>query len=279
MDIKVLLFTFLFGIGWGIGGIYWGKAIAAVGMALGISLLIGFTNVFGSIGPMLIYQPETLLTSGGITLIISLVIMIAGVLIISIAGQKKEKELSGQHEINQGANYNKTPFIVGFIFCLISGFLSALVNIGFIYGAPISEAAIAMGTATWASAFAIWVLVFTGNFGANLVYSLILMKKNNSFALFKKGKPAYWLWGLFMGITWPAGILLYGIAANMMGEFGAYVGFPMMLLFSIVAGNLAGVISGEWKGTANKSRMIMISGILVLILAFIFLSYANKLLS
>ena len=44
----VLGLTFLFGLGWGLGGIFWGKGIAALGMALGISLLMGLLNVFGS---------------------------------------------------------------------------------------------------------------------------------------------------------------------------------------------------------------------------------------
>lgn len=277
-DAKIIIITFLCGIGWGVGGIYWGKAIAAVGMALGISLLTGLVNVFGSIGPMIIYSPQTLITKGGITLIVAILVMIVGVLIISLAGKQKEKELSSDSE-NQSSQKKNVSLWIGLSYCIISGVLSALVNIGFIYGTPIAEITVNQGNVSWASGFAIWALIFTGNYLVNIIYSLALMVKNGSFQLyFKKSKTSYWLWALFMGITWPVGIVLYGIAANMMGEYGVYIGFPMMLLFSVVAGNLAGVFNGEWKGTGQKSRMLMILGILVLFTAFVFLSYANKLL-
>ena len=62
----ILLLVLLFGIGWGLGGIFWGKAISAVGMALGVSLLMGLINVFGSIGPMAISDPAKLATKGGV---------------------------------------------------------------------------------------------------------------------------------------------------------------------------------------------------------------------
>ena len=47
------------------GGIFWGKAIAVMGMALGISLLMGLLNVFGS--PVLLaftHGPGKLLEPG-----------------------------------------------------------------------------------------------------------------------------------------------------------------------------------------------------------------------
>lgn len=277
IDTFTIVITLLFGVGWGIGSIYWGKGISAVGMALGVTLAIGFVTLFGSIIPMIIFEPGELLTAGGIALIISITIMIVGVMIVSIAGQQKEKETAGNMGLKNPSN--KVPFLLGFFFCMISGILSAMVNIGFIFGAPIGEVAQSTGTPIWASGFAIWAWVFTGNFAVNLIYAIILTIKNNSFHHYlKNSKPSYWLWGLFMGITWPGAMVIYGIAAGMLGDFGAYVGFPMMLLFSIVAGNVAGVFLGEWKGTKIKSRRTMLIGVFVLVLAFTFLGYSNKLL-
>ena len=278
IDTSTIIITLLFGVCWGIGSIYWGKGISAVGMALGVTLAIGFVTLFGSIIPMLIFQPGELLTAGGIALMISIAIMIIGVLIISIAGQQKEKETSDS--IDEKSSKNKVPFLLGFFFCMISGILSAGVNIGFIFGAPVGEVAASTGTPLWATGFAIWVWVFTGNFGVNLIYAIILIIKNNSFYHFRKNsRPSYWLWGIFMGVTWPGAMVIYGIAAGILGDFGAYVGFPMMLLFSIIAGNIAGVMLGEWKGTKFKSRRTMIIGFFVLLLAFTFLGYSNKLLT
>lgn len=276
---RLIMITILCGIGWGLGGIFWGKAIAAVGMALGVSLLMGFINVFGSIGPMAIIDPAKLSSKGGMVLIGAVGIMIVGVVLISMAGKYKEQELSGSDN-NADSARPSTPFMLGLIFCVLSGVLSALVNFGFIYGAPIGEAAAETGTRAWATGFAIWALVFTGNYAVNFIYALVLMIKNKTAGLIlSEGKPIYWFWALFMGIAWPGGIAVYGIAANKMGAYGAYATFPMMILVSILAGNAAGALTGEWKGTSNRPKAWMIAGVAVLGIAFIVLGIANKAMS
>jgi L-rhamnose-H+ transport protein len=81
-----------------------------------------------------------------------------------------------------------------------------------------------------------------------------------------------------MGIAWPAGIAVYGIAAYLLGEYGAYVGFPMMLICSILFGNLAGALSGEWKGTSRQAKSVMTAGVLILIIALGVMGLSNHLL-
>jgi L-rhamnose-H+ transport protein len=82
-----------------------------------------------------------------------------------------------------------------------------------------------------------------------------------------------------MGLAWPGGIAIYGIAACQLGDYGAYVGFPMMLVCSILFGNLAGALSGEWKGTSPAARQAMIAGVVILILALGVMGLANQLLA
>ena len=36
-----------------------------------------------------------------------------------------------------------------------------------------------------------------------------------------------------MGIVWAGGIIVYGMGAFHIGELGAYIGFPMMLITSM----------------------------------------------
>ena len=275
----ILILVLLSGIGWGLGGIFWGKAISAVGMALGVSLLMGLINVFGSIGPMAISEPAKLATKGGLALIAAVAVMIIGVVFIALAGKFKEKELSVGKTPGE-ISKNSTPFMIGLLFCLLSGFLSALVNFGFIYGGQIAETAAKTGTSEWAKGLAIWALVFTGNYLVNFLYALYLMIKNKTTGLiFSQGTPAYWLWAVFMGLAWPGGVVIYGIAAYKMGAYGAYVGFPMMLLCAILFGNLAGALTGEWKGTSAKPKTIMVLGVLVLFIAFAMLGWSNKLMT
>ncbi|MBN2210808.1 MAG: hypothetical protein JW709_05365 [Sedimentisphaerales bacterium] len=273
---KILLLTFLFGIGWGLGGIFWGKAIAAVGMALGVSLLMGFINVFGPIGPMVVKEPEKLTEPGGLTLLLAVAVMIVGIVFIARAGKLRERELAGDASDDQAKN--ATPFAVGLLFCILSGLLSACVNFSLHFGDDIATSAKNLGASDVSANNAMWALVFTGNYLVNFIYALILMIKNKTTKLiFTHGKPMYWFWALFMGITWPIGITLMGIASGKLGDFGKYAAFPMMLLCAVLAGNLSGALTGEWKGTGKRSRMVMVLGVLILLSAFVILAISAKL--
>jgi L-rhamnose-H+ transport protein len=276
-----LLLTFLFGVGWGLGGIFWGKALAAVGMALGVSLLMGLINVFGSLVPLGIFQRDKVATTGGLTLIGAVGLMVLGIVFIARAGKIKEQDLAVNtpDEGSTAANKRSTPFTIGLLFCVVSGLLSALVNFGFISGAEIASAAEKSGASSWAKGFAIWALVFTGNYLVNFLYAAWLMAKNKSFAQIAEGDARHWGWVIFMGLAWPGGIAIYGIAADLLGGFGAYVGFPMMLVCSILFGNLAGALSGEWRGTSARAKSAMLIGVLILAVALGFMDVSNHLLA
>lgn len=279
-----VLLTLAFGVGWGLGGIFWGRAIAAVGMALGISLLMGLINVFGALGPMALREPARLVTAGGLTLISAVGVMILGVSVVALAGRLKERDQHAQpaegEKVPGAAATRRESFAIGLLYCVLSGVLSASVNFGFIYGKPLSDAAARLETPVWAQGFAIWALVFTGNYLVNTIYAFALMARNGTFGvLVRESRPTYWLAALFMGVAWPGGIAIYGIAAGKLGDYGAYVGFPMMLVCSILVGNLAGWWTGEWRATGERTRRLMQVGVVTLLVALAVLGLANHLLS
>jgi L-rhamnose-H+ transport protein len=267
--------TLLFGLGWGLGGIFWGKAIAAVGMALGVSLLMGLINVFGSPVPLAIKEPGKLVQPGGLVLLAAVGVMILGVAVCAAAGRMRQRDLGEQ----AAGGTVGSAFALGLLFCVVSGVLSAMVNVGFIFGEPIAEAAARHGAGAVAKNNAIWALVFTGNYLVNAMYALAVMVRRRTFSLIATGGSVrYWLWALFMGIAWPAGIILFGIGAGTMGRYGAFVAFPMMLVMAILFGNLAGILTGEWRGTSPRTRATMLAGVLVLFLAFGVFGLSSRLL-
>jgi L-rhamnose-H+ transport protein len=274
----LLVVTFLFGLGWGLGGIFWGKAIAAVGMALGVSLLMGMITIVGSPVPLAINEPAKLIEPGGLTLLAALGVMVVGVVLCAMAGARRDRELSVDAG-SQPAQGPSTPFALGLLFCLLSGVLSAMLNFGLVFGDPIRQAASPPEAPNPFAANAIWALVFTGNYLVNAGYAFFLMYRNRTFGLIlSEGTPTNWFWAFFMGTAWPLGIVLFGIGAGKMGEYGAYVGFPMMLLVAILFANLAGALGGEWRGTSSKTRAVMVGGLAVLFVAFAVFSLANMLL-
>lgn len=274
---SVLVAVVLSGVAWGIGGIFWGRGIQALGMALGVSLMMTLITVFGSIGPMTVFDSGQFTRPGGLMLLASLAVMTVGVVVIAIAGSRRAAEQAG---VDTASTIPSIPFAIGLVFAIASGILSSGVNFGFVLGSPLAAQAANSGVPSYATGFAIWSLVFTANYVINTIYGLWMMIKNGTLdRLLPDSKPSYWLAALFMGIAWPGGVIIYGIGAAGMGPFGAYVGFPMMLLVSILAGNIAGAFTGEWKGTTIKPRRLMAFGILILFGAFILLGFSNQLLA
>lgn len=275
-----LVSAVVFGVGWGIGGIFWGLGVSTIGLALAISIMMGLTSAIGSAGPLLIWEPEAFGTSSGLVLVVGLMIMIIGVAICANAGSLKSRELAGGpgEGAEPDAASSRAPFITGLIFCILGGTLSSFVNFGFaVSGKPIIEAAKEAGASEANAPNAVWTLVFTANYLVNFLYGLYLMIKNKTgHKLFQPGMGKNWCWAFYLGILWPLGVVLYGIGAAKLGAFGAYAGFPLLLICSILGSNLLGALTGEWKGTGAKPRRVMVAGVSVLVFAAVLFGYSAK---
>ena len=275
VEPRVLAGTLLLGLGCGLGGIVWGKAVAALGMALGISLLMGLLNVFAA--PMLLVirrGAAELLTPGGLTLLTAVALMVAGAAICAAAGAAKQRDLPTR------SAESAASLIVGLIFCVVSAVLSSLLYVAFVYGEPLRVAALKAHASETAASNAIWAIFFTGAYLVNTVYAFALMFKNKTIGrIVSHGSRGHWLWALFMGVAWPLGILLFGVGSDWLGkEHAAFVAFPVMLVTAIVFGNLAGALTGEWRGTSAKTRTTMVLGLMLLVAAFAVFGTAGRLL-
>jgi L-rhamnose-H+ transport protein len=278
VDPLRIAFVFSVGVLWGLGGIFWGKGIAAVGMAMGISIMMGLTTVISS--PVLLAVTkgkEKLFETGGLVLLAAVAIMVLGVVLCALAGIAKQRDLSQEGE-STGAK-NATPFAIGLMLCIISAVFSSMLNFGFVYGEPLKEATLKTQVSAASANNAIWALIFTGNYLVNAGYAFFLMWKNRTAKLIvSEGSASYWLGVCYLGVAWPLGVILYGIGADRMGDYGAYIAFPMLLVMSILFANLAGALTGEWRGVSKKTKSLMIAGILVLVAAFAVFGLSNALL-
>jgi L-rhamnose-H+ transport protein len=276
---KFALIAVVGGLSWGIGGIFWGRAIGAVGLALGVSLMMGLVTVFGSPVPLALKEPGKLIELGGLILLGALAVMVLGVVVCAWAGKLKNREMASTSAASQTAG-SGVPFTLGLLFCFVSAVASAMVNVGYVFAEPIAAAAENLRASKISAPNAVWALIFTANFGLNVAYTFYLMFRNRTFRLLRApGTAHYWLWVLFMGIAWPSGLVLYGIGAGKMGTYGPFVAWPMMLLSSILFGNLAGALGGEWKNTSSKPRGAMVAGVAILVVAFLIFGVAQKFLA
>ena len=67
------------------------------------------------------------------------------------------------------------------------------------------------------------------------------------------------------GVLWYLSIMFYGMGGSFMGVLGASVGWATMQSTAIIAGNVAGLASGEWKGATRYAIRMMVIGWVCLI--------------
>src|SRR6185369_5895502 len=102
---KILGFTFLFGVLWGIGGLTYGLGVRYLGVSLGSSIILGLCMVFGSLIPAVYYDflPRagkdtfSMMASynWGLIVFAGLVLCVIEIIICGKAGMMKEKQLLG----------------------------------------------------------------------------------------------------------------------------------------------------------------------------------------
>ena len=122
-----LLYTYIFGLLWGIGGLTYGLGVRYLGVSLGSSIILGLCMVFGSLIPSVYYQffPQAgkdsigLIASSrwGITVLSGLIVCVLGIIICGKAGTMKEQAIqAGNDDFSldkkDGKVKPKRPFIV-----------------------------------------------------------------------------------------------------------------------------------------------------------------------
>src|ERR1700710_2454193 len=100
-----ILYTFIFGLLWGIGGLTYGLGVRYLGVSLGSSIILGLCMVFGSLIPSIYYDivPKagkdtfSMMVSSdwGLIVLAGLVLCVIAIIICGRAGMLKEKQLSG----------------------------------------------------------------------------------------------------------------------------------------------------------------------------------------
>jgi L-rhamnose-H+ transport protein len=266
-----IVWTIVFGAGWGLGGIFFGLGISELGLSLGTSTIMGLIAISGSLIPLLLQHRGPLLGRRSIALLSGICVMLIGLIVCSRAGSLKMPSQSSSATSASGPS-----FVRGAFYCVAAGLLSALVNFALIFGAPLARAATNSGAPAAAANNAIWAIAFSANYLVNLVYCVYLALKHGTLSKFKVASTGhYWLLAVAMGLLWAGGIVIYGLGASMEGTYGPVFGFPMMLIVSILTANLTGVLLGEWRGVTKVAKHTMQAGVAIMLVAIIVLGYAN----
>jgi len=182
-DVHVLMWTFIFGILWGFGGLTYGLTMRYLGLALGMAVVLGFCAAFGTLVPPLlsgqlvtmVQKPSGLVILGGV------LTCLAGIGVSGLAGTSKEKELSTEEKTAAIKEFN---FGKGMLVATFSGVMSACFSYGLQAGKPLGLLAKGSldshgGSDLWQN-LPVLVVILWGGFTTNFVWCVLLNIKNRT---------------------------------------------------------------------------------------------------
>ena len=263
------------------GSLIHGISLTYIGTALSFAMLVGSMSIVGVFLPMLIFNPETLATSGG-KLIIAGIIALAIALVVFIkAGKMKEIAQGGENTSGIGDKVKKSA-VTGMILAICGGALSGFLSLGkkMNWAKSISESAVNNGLASPTNATnAILSFVMTGGFIVNIIYSYWLLSKNKTWARYKeKGTQTNWLWIVVMGLIYTGSVILWGMSTSLLGKLGPSVGWALFIGMIAIGSNIGGFATGEWKNAGSKAITTMLTGVGIIAIGMVLIGYGNYLI-
>src|ERR1043166_2789234 len=202
---RSLLWSYFFGVLWGIGGLTFGLSIRYLGMSLGYALALGFCAAFGTLIPPIFngqFPAMTAALSGWITLA-GVLVCLAGIAVCGRAGVAKESELSAGQKL---AVIREFSFTKGVWVAVFAGVMSACMAFAIAAGKPIAALAVEHGTpALWQNT-PIFVIILAGGFTTNFLWCATLNWRNGTARNYIDANgPSLllnYLFSALAGITW-----------------------------------------------------------------------------
>src|SRR6186713_655551 len=119
---EVILWTIIFGVLWGIGGLTYGLGVRYLGMSLGNSVVLGFCSAFGALVPSIYYNlnpaegktsfSDMMTSTWGLVVLAGVVVCLTGIYICGRAGMFKERELPAAAKEASVKEFNLTKGLV-----------------------------------------------------------------------------------------------------------------------------------------------------------------------
>jgi L-rhamnose-H+ transport protein len=282
---KTILFTYLMGLLWGIGGLTYGLGIRYLGMSLGNSIILGFCAAFGAIVPSIYYSinpvsgkisfTDMLGTSGGNLVLLGVVICLTGIAVTGRAGILKEKDLP---VAEQKKSIEEFSLVKGIIIAVLSGILSSFFNFGIEAGKPLADAAVAAGNNPLFRNNVTFVVIIWGGLTTNIIWIAILSIRNRTYGDFINKKTPVsrnLMFSALAGTTWFLQFFFYGMGESKLGNGASSWILHMSTI--ILTANMWGIYRREWQGVSPNTKWTISIGIAVILMAVALVGIGNSL--
>lgn len=281
---EVIRWTFTFGVLWGIGGLTYGLGVRYLGMSLGNSIVLGFCSAFGALVPSIYYNffpapgkttfVDMLTSTWGQVVLLGVTLCLIGIYVCGWAGVLKEKELPEEEKKKSIAEFNLSK---GLLVAVASGILSACFNFGIEAGTPMAETAVKAGFNPLYQNNVIYVVLLWGGLTTNFIWCMILNARNKTFGNYTDSHTPLvknYLLSALAGTMWFLQFFFYGMGESKLGNGAS--SWILHMAFIILVANGWGIVLKEWKGVSSKTRWVISSGIVLIILSVLIVGYGNS---
>ncbi len=267
---KTLLIVFLLGGVYGIGNLSFGLALRYLGLSLGYALSLGLMLAIGTLIPPAIDGRLSMMMqhSGGMQLIVGVIVACFGIALSSWAGILKDKNIP---TANKQLTISEFNLIKGLISALVVGVTGSAMSLGFEQGLPISEMAAKQGVDPLFTMMPVLLVLFSGTFITTIIWCVYLGAKNRSLQNYitsksRKTLALNYLYAILAGFLWFGQFIVYGMGKSKMGPF-TFTSWGILMALTIVFATVWGLIRNEWRGTPLKIYVLMALSLLIIILS------------
>lgn len=278
-----LLWPVFFGLLWGFGGLGYGLVMRYLGLSLGMAVVLGLCTVFGTLIPPIFqgdFQEKLLDTPSGNIILLGLVMTLAGIAVVAMAGARKDAALSPEQKAAAVAEFD---FRKGLVVAIFAGIMSACFAFGLAAGEPIKPLSAAAGTGPLWTGLPVLCLVMFGGLVTNALWCAFLILRNRSAGEWcggGKGAGAPLLRNYLLcavaGTAWYFQFFFYTMGESQMGRFG-FSSWTLHMASIIIFGTLWGFAFREWKDAHPRVRAMVWGGVALLVLATVVIGYGNLL--
>jgi L-rhamnose-proton symport protein (RhaT). len=243
-----------------------------LGIALGQSLALGTCSAFGTIIPAVL-KGDDLFSGDGLILLIGVAIAIAGIAVIGYAGALKSSNMSEEEKKKAVKDFALKK---GLLIAILAGVMSACFNLGLEAGAPIKARILELGGKELLALNPVILLVTLGGFLTNACYCLYQNYKNNTFKEYTSISGGTLINNLLFcalaGLLWYSQFFGLGVGQSFFEPGSVMMAFSWSILMSlnVLFSNLWGIILKEWKGSGQKTMIVLAIGLGLLIFSIIF---------
>ncbi len=178
-----MVWAYLFGALWGVGGLTFGLTMRYLGIALGMAIALGYCAAFGTLMPP-IFNGEfgaILGSSSGRVIVAGVVVCLLGIGASGLAGMSKQRELPDEQKRETVKEFH---FVKGLLMATFSGIMSSCFAYGLAAGKPIADLAheslVAHQRSDLWQNLPVLIVVLLGGFTTNFIWCVILNIKNGS---------------------------------------------------------------------------------------------------